>query len=66
LLHYPKIIDLNTGEVLEQTNEINSGKQQSAIINDTIDFPSIIFNRATKQIAIKTAENIQILTPTQS
>ena len=65
LLHFPKIIDLTTGEILEQINKVNSGKQQSSIINDTTDFPSMIFNRETKQIAIKMIEQIEILTPTR-
>jgi hypothetical protein len=63
LFCYPKIIDINTGEIIEQNKEINSGKQQSSIISATDDFPSIIFNKKTKQIAIKAQEKIEVLTP---
>jgi len=60
---FPKIIDINTGEIIDQNKEINSGKQRSSIINNTDNFPSIIFNRQTKQIAIKAYEKIEVLTP---
>ncbi|MCQ6957596.1 hypothetical protein [Mucilaginibacter aquariorum] len=60
---FPKIIDINTGEILDQNKEINSGKQKSPIINNTDNFSSIIFNRQTKQIAIKSYEKIEVLTP---
>ena len=63
LLHFPKIINMNTGEIVDQKKEINSGKQNSSLISDTKDFPSIIFNRQTKQIAIKGDERIEVLTP---
>ncbi|MES2062486.1 MAG: hypothetical protein V4456_11240 [Bacteroidota bacterium] len=63
LLGFPKIIDINTGEIIEQNKDINSGKQQSSIISDNSDFPSIIFNRQTKQVAIKAFEKIEVLTP---
>jgi hypothetical protein len=60
---FPKIIDLETGKVIEQNKKINSGKQRSSIINDTDDFPSIIFNKRTGQIAVKAYEKIEVLTP---
>jgi hypothetical protein len=63
LFCFPKIIDINTGEIIEQNKDINSGKQQSAIISATGNFPSIIFNKQTKQIAIKANEKIEVLTP---
>lgn len=63
LFSFPKIIDINTGEIIDQNKEINSGKQSSSIISDTDDFPSIIFNRQTKQIAIKAYNKVEILTP---
>ena len=60
---FPKIIDINTGEIIEQNKEINSGKQQGPMISATSNFPSIIFNKQTKQIAIKANEKIEVLTP---
>ncbi|MBD1383671.1 hypothetical protein IDJ75_00145 [Mucilaginibacter rigui] len=63
LFDFPKIINLNTGEIIEQNEEINSGKQNSSIIDNTDSFPSIIFNKKTGQIAIKANEKIELLTP---
>jgi hypothetical protein len=56
---FPKIIDINTGEIIDQNKEINSGKQKSSIISNTDNFPSIIFNRQTKQIVIKAYEKLR-------
>jgi hypothetical protein len=63
LLDFPKIIDMVTGEVIEQDNEVDSGKQQDSIINDTNDYPSITFDRKTKQVAIKKMDIIEVLAP---
>jgi hypothetical protein len=63
LLYFPKIIDINTGEIVERNEDIYSGKQRSSMIGTIGNFPSIIFNRQTKQIAIKANEKIEILTP---
>jgi hypothetical protein len=65
LFGFPKIIDLRTGEIIDQDKEINSGKQQSSIISDTDSSPSIIFNRQTKQIAIKAYQKVEVLMPTE-
>jgi hypothetical protein len=62
LYGFPKIFDLKTGDILEKNNEVYSGKQRSSIISNTTDYPSIIFNRETKQIAIKTNDKIEVLT----
>jgi len=62
LLGFPKIIDIRTGEIVDQNKEIDSGKQQSSIISSTGNYPSIIFNRQTKQIAIAKHEKIEVLT----
>jgi hypothetical protein len=63
LFCFPKIINIKTGEIKEQNKTINSGKQKSSVISATGDFPSIIFNKQTKQIAIKANEKIEVLTP---
>jgi len=63
LFNFPKIINIDTGDIVDQNTEIDSGKQCSAIINETDYFPAIIFNKQTKQIAIKGHEKIEILTP---
>ena len=61
LYGFPKIINLNTGEVVESKIEIDSGKQQSSMTSDR--FPSIVFNSKTKHIAIKGKELIEVLSP---
>ncbi len=63
LYDFPKIIDLSTGAVIEENREISSGKQNNSFIGSSSNFPSIIFNRQTKQIAIKGDEKIKVLTP---
>lgn len=63
LFDFPKIIDIRTGEIIEQDKDVNSGKQQSAIIHQSGHFPSIVFNKRTGQIAIKADEKIEVLTP---
>ncbi|WP_316787688.1 hypothetical protein [Pedobacter frigoris] len=65
LFDFPKIIDISSGEIIERNKEVNSGKQQSAIINKADYFPSIAFNKHTGQIAIKANERIEVLTPGQ-
>ncbi len=60
---YPKIIDVNTGEILAYDSTIDTGKQQSSIIQNTADYPSIVYNRNTKQIAIKSLDVIHVFTP---
>jgi hypothetical protein len=63
LFNFPKIMNIATGEIIDQNNDIDSGKQRSSIINSDGNFPVIIFNRSTKQIAIKGKEKIEVLTP---
>lgn len=63
LFNFPKIINVETGEVVDENRDINSGKQNSSLIGSGDNFPAIIFNRLTKQIAIKGHEKIEVLTP---
>lgn len=62
LYNNPKIIDLTNGEVVDQIEEIDSGKQGSSIISHLADLPRIAFNRKTKQMAIAKDNTIEILT----
>lgn len=62
LFEYPKIIDINTGEVVDKHEAIDSGKQRSSIIWHLKDLPHIAFNSGTKQIAIARDKTIHILT----
>jgi hypothetical protein len=59
---YPKIINVNTGEVLEKAESVNSGRQRSSIVNKE-ELAQIVFNTKTKQLAIANGESIEILTP---
>lgn len=61
--NYPKIIDLNNGQIVDEERSIFSGKQNSSIIGRSNNFPMIAFNRITKQLAIGYDEKIEILTP---
>lgn len=59
---FPKIININTGEVLEKIESVKSGRQRSSIVNKE-ELAQIVFNRKTKQLAIANGEGIEILTP---
>ncbi|SEO45878.1 hypothetical protein SAMN05192574_108159 [Mucilaginibacter gossypiicola] len=59
---FPKIININTGEVLEKAESVNSGGQRSSIVNKE-ELAQIVFNSQTKQLAIANGESIEILTP---
>jgi hypothetical protein len=63
LYDYPKIINYRIGIVVDTMEEINSGQQISSIIHH-LDLPQIVFNKQTKQVAIKNKDNIntEILT----
>ncbi len=63
LFNYPKIININTGEVIDRDEEFNSGNQRSSIIHHLENPPQIIFNKETKQIAVSGKEKIEIFTP---
>lgn len=59
---YPKIISLNTGEVIDKDESVYSGKQNSSIVNKE-DLAQIVFNRDTQQLAIAGKEVIDVFTP---
>lgn len=63
LFKYPKIIDINTGEIIDKMEDIDSGQQKSSIIHHVENHPQIVFNRETKQIAIAGKDKIEVLTP---
>ncbi|CAM3966117.1 hypothetical protein MUGA111182_19645 [Mucilaginibacter galii] len=58
---FPKIVNIITGETIAENKEIDSGKQNSSIINIKASVPAIIFNNQTKQIAIMADEKITVL-----
>lgn len=57
---YPKIINIKSGEVVDEAPSFNSGMQNSSISEGQ---PQIIFNRQTKQLAISSKECITVFTP---
>ena len=59
---YPKIININTGEILEKLESVNSGKQRSSIVGKD-DLTQIVLNPLTKQLAILCGDNIEVFTP---
>lgn len=63
LYEYPKIIDLRTGQIIDQNKDIFSGHQTCSIIHHIENLPMTGFNRSTKQIAIAQNNTIDILTP---
>lgn len=60
---FPKIINLKTGEIVDIDKSIDSGKQNSSIVNRDDKLPLVAFNRQTKQLAIGANEKIEVLTP---
>ncbi|MDR6944377.1 hypothetical protein [Mucilaginibacter pocheonensis] len=62
-LSFPKIINIHTGEIIDKNEIIDSGIQNSSIIQQYDRLPQIIFNRHTKQLAIAHQGKIEILTP---
>ncbi|RPE05783.1 hypothetical protein EGT74_25810 [Chitinophaga lutea] len=65
LFRYPKIIDIETGEVLHTMEDIDSGKQNSSFISqENATNPQICFDSATSKIAIRqNGETIIVLAP---
>ncbi|QKJ30560.1 hypothetical protein HQ865_12590 [Mucilaginibacter mali] len=63
LYKYPKLIDLNTGEIIVKYEEIDSGLQNSAIMNSKEYLPQICYNQHTKSIAISGHDKIYVLVP---
>ncbi len=62
LYKHPKLINFKTGELVEQFFDINSGLQKSSVIGYlNADLPKIAWNRQSVQLAISTANSIEIL-----
>ncbi|WP_293306153.1 hypothetical protein, partial [Pedobacter sp. UBA5917] len=60
---FPKIINLETGQVVDQDESISSGLQNSSIIHHLGNLPKVAFNPQTKQLAISNGDAIEILEP---
>ncbi len=61
LYEHPKLIDLNSGEIIQIFEDINSGKQNSAIIHHINGIPPIAIDRLNKRIAIANGNKIELL-----
>ncbi len=61
LYEYPKLIDLNSGEIKQRFKDINSGKQDLAIIHHIDCVPPIAIDRLNKRIAIANRNKIELL-----
>lgn len=59
LFDYPKVIDLNTGEIVQEFKEVNSGKQDLAIVGKV---PPMAIDRVNRRVAIVNDNRIEILT----
>jgi hypothetical protein len=57
---FPKIIDLRTGQIVDQIENFNSGNQNSSIIHHLPNLPTIVYNKKSKAVAIKTDKSIEI------
>jgi hypothetical protein len=66
MFKFPKIINIQTGEIESKLEEIDSGLQTSSIIYGDIEkSPQICFNRGTSQIAVRVnSTTIEVFSPT--
>ena len=62
LYEYPKVISLNSGEIIQEFTDIYSGKQSLAIVSEAQKTPPIAIDRKNKRIAIANGNVIHILT----
>lgn len=61
IYRFPKIINIQTGEITDQDETITSGLQNSSIIHHIGELPKVAFNQQTKQLAITNGDSIEII-----
>lgn len=61
IYRFPKIINIQTGEITDQDETIASGLQNSSIIHHIGELPKVAFNQQTKQLAITNGDSIEII-----
>lgn len=61
LFEYPKIIDLNSGEIVEELEGVKSGTQDSAITGERDNVPPIAIDLENKRIAIVGTNKVELL-----
>ena len=62
LVGYPKIIDIETGQIVDKDETISSGMQKSSIVHHLEKLVQVSVNSLTKQLAIVNNDVIEILT----
>lgn len=60
IFKFPKIINLETGEIVVKDESLSSGLQKSSIIHHIDKLPKVAFNQKTKQLAIAKDNCIEI------
>lgn len=61
LYEHPKLIDLNSGNIIQKFEDINSGKQDLAIVHHVDAVPPIAIDKLNKRIAIANGNKIELL-----
>jgi len=61
LFEHPKLIDLNSGEIKQRFVDINSGKQDLAIVHHIDKVPPIAISEDRKRIAFGNGNKIELL-----
>lgn len=61
LYQHPKVIDINSGVILESVTDIESGKQDMAITHRSDMIPPLAISLTERKIAIGTSSTIEIL-----
>jgi len=61
VFQFPKIIDLETGKIVDKDESLASGLQKSSIIHHLDKLPKVAYNRQTKQMAITNGDCIEII-----
>jgi hypothetical protein len=59
---FPKVINLDTGQIVDKAEDVYSGEQKSSILFDTDKQPQISFDLYRNKLAIKEKNRVIILT----
>lgn len=62
MYEFPKILDINMGQIIWENRDIYTGKQSSSIIHHVLPLPILCHNHQTNQMAIYKDGKIDILT----
>ncbi len=61
LYQYPKVFDLNTGQIIQEFKDIDSGTQDGPIIHHIEKMPSVAIDAKNKRVAIANGTKIDVL-----